>query len=66
MKYKAGDKVTHFTGIHGMITRVLLDSNAYYFVYVEGDKTITRIEVDECEIQGYSEYNYFGFHKNGK
>lgn len=64
MKYKVGDKIIHFTGIHGMITRVLLDTNSYYFVYVEDGGKIIRIEIDECEIQGCSEYDYFGFHKN--
>jgi len=64
MKYKSGDKVIHFTGIHGMIARVLLDSNSYYFVYVEDGGKIARIEVDECEVSDYSEYDRFGFRKS--
>jgi len=51
MKYKTGDKVTHFTGINGMITNVLLDTNTYWFVYVRDSGELSRIEIDECEIE---------------
>lgn len=61
MKYKTGDKVTHFTGICGMITKTLLDTNIYWFVYLKGDGELSRIEVDECEIEGYTEDNKIGF-----
>lgn len=64
MKYKAGDKVVHFTGIHGMITKVFNDTNNYWFVYVKDGDELCRIEVDECEISDYAEYDRFGFHKS--
>jgi len=63
MKYKAGDKVTHFTGICGMITKVLIDTNTYWFVYLN-NKELSRIEIDECEIEGYTEDNKIGFSRN--
>jgi len=64
MKYKVGDKITHFTGINGMITKVLLDTNTYWFVYVKDGGELCRIEIDECEIEGYTEENKIGFCKN--
>lgn len=64
MKYKVGDKITHFTGINGMITKVLLDINSYWFVYVKDNGELMRIEIDECEIEGYTEDNGIGFGKN--
>jgi len=64
MKYKTGDKVTHFTGINGMITNVLLDTNTYWFVYVRDSGELSRIEIDECEIERYTEDNKIGFGKN--
>ena len=63
MKYKAEDKVTHFTGICGMITKVLIDTNTYWFVYLN-NKELSRIEIDECEIEGYTEDNKIGFSRN--
>jgi len=61
MKYKAGDKVTHFTGINGMITKCFLDSNNYWFVYLKDGGELSRIEIDECEIDGYMKNNKIGF-----
>ena len=61
MKYKVGDKVTHFTGINGMITKVFIDNNNYWFVYLKDNGELCRIEVDECEIDGYTEDNKMGF-----
>lgn len=63
MKYKTGDKVCHFTGINGMITKVLLDTNDYWFVYLKDNGELSRIEIDECEIEGYMEDNKIGFRK---
>jgi len=63
MKYKIGDKVTHFTGINGMITRVFLDNKTYWFVYAN-DGELVRPEIDECEIEGYTKDNKIGFGKN--
>ena len=53
----------HFTGIHGMITKVFNDSDNYWFVYMKSDGDLARIEVNEYEIDGYAEYNKFGFQK---
>jgi len=64
MKYKTGDKVTHFTGINGMITNVFLDSENYWFVYMKDNSELCRIEIEECEIEGYTEDNKIGFGKN--
>lgn len=64
MKYKSGDKVVHFTGTNGMITKVLLDTNNYWFVYMRDGGELARIEIDECEIDGYMEDNEFGFNGN--
>lgn len=61
MKYKAGDKVIHFTGICGMITKVLLDTGDYWFVYLKDNGELVRVEIDECEIEGYTEGNKIGF-----
>ena len=63
MKYKVGDRITHFTGICGMITKVLMDTNSYWFVYMKDNGELARIEIDECEIEGYTEDNKFGFDK---
>ena len=63
MKYKAGDKITHFTGINGMITKVFLDANNYWFVYMKNNGELARIEIDECEIDEHTENNKLGFCK---
>ena len=63
MKYKVGDRVTHFTGICGMITKVLMDTNSYWFVYLKDDIELMRIEIDECEIDEHTEDNKLGFCK---
>ena len=63
MKYKVGDKVIHFTGICGMITKVFLDTDTYWFVYVKESGELIRNEIDECEIEGYMESNKIGFWK---
>jgi len=63
MKYKVGDKVTHFTGINGMITKVFMDTNNYWFVYLKDNGELCRIEVDECEIGEYTEDNKIGFRR---
>jgi len=64
MKYKIGDRIVHFTGIHGMITKVLFDTNNYWFVYLKSGGELMRIEIDECEIDDYTEDNKIGFGKN--
>ena len=64
MKYKTGDKVVHFTGIHGMITKVSLDNEMYEFVYLNSDGGLNASNIHECEVEGYSEDNGFGFNKN--
>jgi len=61
MKYKDGDKITHFTGINGMITKVFLDTNTYWFVYLKDSGELIRNEIGECEIEGYTEDNKIGF-----
>lgn len=66
MKYKPGDKVLHFTGIHGMIVKTLNDTNNYWFVYVKEGGELIRIEIEECEIKDYSEFDRFGFNNNRK
>ena len=63
MKYKVGDRVTHFTGICGMITKVLMDTNSYWFVYLKDDIELMRIEIDGCEIDEHTEDNKLGFCK---
>lgn len=63
MKYKIGDKVTHFTGINGMITGVFLDTNQYEFTYLDNNSDIKTIRLVECEIDGYMEDNNFGFNR---
>jgi hypothetical protein len=63
MKYKAGDKVTHFTGVCGMITSVFLDTKNYWFVYLKDNRELMRVEINECEIEGYTEDNKIGFGK---
>jgi hypothetical protein len=64
MKYKIGDKVTHFTGVNGMIVGVSLDNNVYWFVYLKDGSELRRVEVEECEIEGYTEDNKIGFSKD--
>ncbi len=64
MKYKAGDKVIHFTGIHGMIIKVFVDTSTYWFVYIKDDGELIRIEIVECEIEGHTEDSKIGFGKN--
>jgi preprotein translocase subunit YajC len=64
MKYKVGDKVIHFTGICGMITKVFLDTNVYWFVYIKEDGELIRQEIDECEIIEYSKDSKIGFSKD--
>ena len=64
MKYKAGDKITHFTGVNGMITKAFLDTDTYWFVYLKDNGELCRIEVDECEVEGYTEDNKIGFGKD--
>lgn len=64
MKYKVGDKITHFTGIHGMITKVFIDTSSYWFVYLKENGELVRVEIDECEIEGHTEDNKIGFSKN--
>ena len=66
MKYKVGDKVTHFIGINGMVTKVMLDTNDYWFVYAKDNGELMRIVIDECEIDGFTEDNKMGFGKNRK
>jgi hypothetical protein len=63
MKYKPGDKVLHFTGVHGMIVKIFNDTESYWFVYMRDNGNLERIEIYECEIDGYSEYDKFGFQK---
>ena len=64
MKYKPGDKVTHFTGVNGMITKAFLDTDTYWFVYLKDNGELCRIEIGECEVEGYTEDNKIGFGKN--
>ena len=65
MKYKVGDEVTHFTGINGMVTKVLHDTNTYWFVYLKDNGELDRIDIEECEIS-LEENRKIGFGKNRK
>ena len=47
---KIGDKVTHFTGIEGMITAIFYRvQNTYEFTYCNDGEIVSRV-VEECEI----------------
>lgn len=49
-KFSMGDKVTHFTGIEGMIVAIIhRDKNTYEMSYCHDGELISRI-VEECEI----------------
>ena len=62
-KHGLGDRVRHFTGIHGMVTAVFIRSGgcAYEFSYLDKD-TPTSVNVEECELS-IQEDNPLGFRK---
>ena len=66
-KFGISEKVTHFSGVKGMITAIFIrgDNRAYEFSYVESDGMLARANMQECEL-AKPNGNSLGFKGNGR
>ena len=64
VKFGIGDKVTHFTGVYGMVTAIFHRGgrNEYEMAYLNSDGDPEKILAAECELE-VSNNGSIGFEK---